>query len=351
MDASATPAASLPTNCPEADFSYSREEHCRLFEKSLEDWVGKKRYGVFNAESLNRKNRRYYGLEKNENGELVGFSHRAGKRKGFLNVPEENWFLELDAIHHLQKGHKGGVRGLEQELKARRRVIPQYVISKYHECCHLCKKTKADRSNSGASAGIVCKPILEKGPFERVQIDLIDFQKTPAFWRGRKCKWLVVAKDHFSGLLYAEPLIDKHSLYVARFLDTLFSMWGAPKRVQTDNGAEFMGWVRQYLKENFPGVKIRKGKSRCPRTNGGVERLNRFVKEVLRNFCATEKKPWTMGITRCLHIANGSLSGPRKVSPFFAVHGVELFSGEVMLLMTILMSLNLNQWKETMKRS
>jgi hypothetical protein len=109
-------------------------------------------------------------------------------------------------------------------------------------------------------------------------------------------KWLMVMKDHFTRLVYARPITQKKPEIVAYELGQICALIGFPYVYQSDNGKEVSGSaVVDMLKEQFPDCKSVTGRSRKPRDQGSVERVNDSFKNVLSRLEADEHaKAWSL---------------------------------------------------------
>jgi hypothetical protein len=66
-------------------------------------------------------------------------------------------------------------------------------------------------------------------------MDLIDFQTLP----DGDYKWLMVYQDHFTKYIQLRPLKNKSAIEIASVLLDIFSIFGVPAILQSDNGREF----------------------------------------------------------------------------------------------------------------
>ena len=66
-------------------------------------------------------------------------------------------------------------------------------------------------------------------------MDLIDFQTCA----DGEFKWLLVYQDHFTKLVQLRPIRAKSAIEVATALFDIFSIFGVPAILQSDNGREF----------------------------------------------------------------------------------------------------------------
>lgn len=63
-------------------------------------------------------------------------------------------------------------------------------------------------------------------------MDLIDFQTCP----DAEFKWLLVYQDNFKKMVQLRPLKNKLAIEVARALIDIFTIFGVPAILQSDNG-------------------------------------------------------------------------------------------------------------------
>lgn len=77
------------------------------------------------------------------------------------------------------------------------------------------------------------------------------------------------------------PLKTKTALEVAYILLDIFTIFVAPKILQSDNGREFANKIVQEACEMWPELKIVHGKPRHSRSQGSVERANQDIKNML----------------------------------------------------------------------
>lgn len=99
------------------------------------------------------------------------------------------------------------------------------------------------------TAGIVVKPILATYFNERGQVDLVDLQTLP----DGDFKWIMHYQDHLSKYHFLRPLTNKTAQQVADNLIRIFTDFGAPSILQSDNGREFTVNV----------IKVNKNKYLC----------------------------------------------------------------------------------------
>jgi len=94
--------------------------------------------------------------------------------------------------------------------------------------------------------------------------------------------FLLVVVDIFSKFIFIRPLLSKSSLEVAYALQCIFFENGAPLILQSDNGVEFTGIPMPQLCAKFK-IEFRHGRVYKPSSQGGIERVNRTLKNAARN--------------------------------------------------------------------
>ena len=93
-------------------------------------------------------------------------------------------------------------------------------------------------------------------------------------------KYIVVAKDHFTGYVWLRGIPQKSASHVAAVVEGIFGDYGYPRILQTDNGKEFTGRILpEELYARCPGLLTVYGCPRTPQDQGSVENMNKHVKQ------------------------------------------------------------------------
>lgn len=199
-------------------------------------------------------------------------------------VAIEDYFPKLWEAHSAT-GHGGRDKMLYYVKKKWR--IPRFACEIFLDCCETC-----NRRRPTIQQGVVRKPIVTKGFNSRAQVDLIDFQSTP----DGEYSWLLNYQDHATKFLQLRPLKSKHAVNVAEELSKIFCTFGAPGKLQMDNGKEFDAEVVKQLVACWPDCEIIHGRPRHPQSQGSVERANGDVKTMLRAWMIDNKSTnWSHG--------------------------------------------------------
>jgi hypothetical protein len=118
--------------------------------------------------------------------------------------------------------------------------------------------------------GLTVKPIIHTEINSRCQVDLIDMQANS----DNDYKFIMVYQDHLTKFFILRPLKFKRVEKVTYCLLDIFTLFGAPNILQSDNGREFVNAVITNLCSMWPKVKIVHGKARHSQYQGSVERAN-----------------------------------------------------------------------------
>jgi hypothetical protein len=185
--------------------------------------------------------------------------------------PEIMYYVTFDelfnVIHeaHIAVGHGGRTRMIKELNHKYKNVTVESVVT-YLRLCEPCQKKQKTPKNL-----IVVKPILHNEMNSRCQVDLIDTQSNP----DRDMTFILVYQDHLTKFVLLRSLHSKRADEVAyHFLD-IFTAFGAPNILHSDNGREFYNQIIKSLCEMWNDVKIVHGKPRHSESQGSVERAFR----------------------------------------------------------------------------
>jgi hypothetical protein len=195
----------------------------------------------------------------------------------------------FDIIHnaHLAIGHGG-----------RNRMVSE--INKLY--CNITKETimiylrlgpSVKKKSSTPKRGLVSRPILHSNFNSRAQVDLIDMQSQSY----NDYRFIMVYQDHLTKFVLLKSLKTKRAEEVAFNILEIYTTFGAPLILHSDNGREFVNSVLVELHAMWPEVKIVHGKPRHSQSQGSVERANRDIEEMLGAWMDENKtKDWPAGI-------------------------------------------------------
>jgi Integrase core domain len=113
--------------------------------------------------------------------------------------------------------------------------VTKQQVFEYVRECNTCKRTTSIKERDDVV------PVVSNGPMEHIQMDLVDLTHYQNDNKG--FAWLLTIVCIFSKFLWAVPLANKEAATVGEALLGIFSQWGAPAILQSDNGREFVANV------------------------------------------------------------------------------------------------------------
>ena len=116
-----------------------------------------------------------------------------------------------------------------------------------------------------------------KKPWQQLQVDIFgEVQAAPQSQR-----FLLVVHDLHSKWPEIAATSSVTTTSVISILEKMFTKWGLPESITTDNGPQFTSeQFEEFLAVN--GIQHRLTTRYNPQSNGGVERFNRVIKESLK---------------------------------------------------------------------
>ena len=186
--------------------------------------------------------------------------------------------------------------------------IPRSYVERYLETNATYQKYRPTKHQASTT-----KPIIPKAPFNRIQIDLVDFSKLAKY--NNDYKWMLTAVDLFTKKAYARALKNKTANEVWQALDKIIEeMPVQPSIVQSDNGGEFKGRVSEGLADK--DIKQVFSSPYHPQSQGAVEAFNGTFKKLLaRYFDANNTKNWKDAIDDILDNYNNKKHSTTQAEP------------------------------------
>ncbi|XP_072331098.1 protein NYNRIN-like [Scyliorhinus torazame] len=183
--------------------------------------------------------------------------------------------------------------------------------------CLVCATNNPDPKKRKVSLGHIRRV---EGPWQSIQIDYIG-PLPPAAGGYKYCLVLV---DIFTKWVEAFPCRTATATGTARILvREVFSRWGLPQFVESDQGSHFTGQVMQATLKVL-GIKAKWHVAYNPQSSGPVERLNRTIKERIRKETGSSPNRWVEILPLVLMGIRASQSRSTGYSPH------ELMTGRVM---------------------
>jgi hypothetical protein len=228
----------------------------------------------------------------------------------YYTCMEENFQI----IHeiHIAIGH-GGRNRMMREVKAKYKNITVEMVMIYLNLCEPCQKKQ-----SVPRKGLVVKPIKSSELNSRCQVDLIDMQSQA----DGDFKFIMVYQDHLTKFIQLRALKTKRAEEVAYHLLDVFTIFGAPCILQSDNGREFANKIIEEVCGMWNELKIVHGKPRHSQSQGSVERANQDIEKMLSTWLETNNTTkWSEGIKFIQFMKNRAHHSGINRSPYEAIFG------------------------------
>ena len=164
------------------------------------------------------------------------------------------------------------------------------------------------------------KPFQAGEVWETVSVDITG--PHPRSVRGHL--YIVTLVDHFSKWAEAFPVRNHTAQTVARILfDNVFSRMGMPRRILTDQGAEFESTLFAQLCSLMDIAKVRTTPYR-PSTNAVVERFHKTLNSVLAKIIDEDQRNWCLMVPHVLAAYRSTRHESTGFSPNRIMYGREL---------------------------
>ena len=136
------------------------------------------------------------------------------------------------------------------------------------------------------------------------------------------CRYIITCTDYFTKWVEAGSLPTKEAKGVANFLYSLICRHGVPKRIQSDQGREFVNSLNNHLFK-LTGVQHIISTSYHPQTNGLDERFNQTLQRALLKMVDENQSQWDKFLDSVLFACRTNKQSSTKYSPFFLMYGRE----------------------------
>ncbi|GJZ53504.1 reverse transcriptase domain-containing protein [Tanacetum coccineum] len=146
----------------------------------------------------------------------------------------------------------------------------------------------------------------------------IDFMGPFPSSRGNK--YILVAVDYLSKWVEAKALPTNDARVVVKFLKSLFSRFGAPRAIISDQGTYFCNDKFARVMSKY-GVTHRLSTPYHPQTSGQVEVTNRGLKRILERTVGENRASWSDKLDDALWAFRTAYKTPIGCTPYKLVYG------------------------------
>ena len=131
------------------------------------------------------------------------------------------------------------------------------------------------------------RPVTVNGPFQQWGMDFIGEINLSS---SGEHKWILVATEYFTKWIEAVPTRNATHQVIMRFLyENIFSRFGCPVRLVTDNAPAFKAGALVRMCESM-GIHLVHSTSYYPQGNGLVESSNKILVRIIRKLLETNNK-------------------------------------------------------------
>lgn len=220
--------------------------------------------------------------------------------------------LRHTLVRLAHEGHQGIVR-------TKQRLREQYwwpgidcLVKEHIQTCQMCLSSDKTATTSAAPLQPVNFPSV---PWEKVAIDVVGPFET-AVWDCRYALTLIDYHSKWPEVAFTAS-ITTHN--VITFLSSVFSRYGNPCTIVSDNGPQFTSAeFSMFLKER--NIQHIRTSLYHPAANGAIERFHRVLKGCIQS-AVLETKPWKPTVTEFLQVYRATPHSATGLSPFELLHG------------------------------
>ncbi|KII71821.1 Pro-Pol polyprotein [Thelohanellus kitauei] len=281
-------------------------EHLQELDKEIKDMV------LF---LKNNSDRRYIDICKDHNlwrnrkrliikENVLYFRNRNGLFS--IVVPESCREQLIRSYHEIDTAH-AGVDKTFSVIRDRYFWPFMYKdIENVVSCCDLCQKFK--RENKKHKAPLV--PMITLNKFEVWQSDILG----PLCQSKRGNRYVILLIDPFTKWVEAFPSPNIDSGTVMNCLKQIISRFGVPKRLHTDQGAQYeSNTVQTFCIER--GINKTRTSAYHPEGNGLAERAIQTFKQKLKMLCSDNPENWDNMVYQVLLAIRSTPSKSTGFSP------------------------------------
>lgn len=158
--------------------------------------------------------------------------------------------------------------------------------------------------------------IIAEMPMDHIGMDLI----TPLPETSDGYRHLLVVMCLFTKFVWLIPCKLKGKTEVAQGLWKIFTLFGFPKTIQSDQGGEFVNDVMTEMQSLF-GMEQRLVAAYNHHANGAVERTNRIIREMLNKHLTGATTSWIAWVPHVQFSHNSKIAALTGCTPFSLMFG------------------------------
>ena len=206
-------------------------------------------------------------------------------------------------------GHQGSEKTLERLRMEAYWVGMAQDVERHCRECIVCQQSKLP---SPPRVPLTNVPIGR--PWQMVAVDILEVPLST-----RNNRYLLVVQDYFTKWVEAIPLPDQTAVRITDELTKLFSTYGQPDILHSDQGRNFESTVLAQTLKAF-GVQKSRTTAYHPQGDGMVERFNRSLLQLLRAY-VDKQENWEKYLPLVLFAYRTAKHTSTGSSPFILMFG------------------------------
>ena len=137
-------------------------------------------------------------------------------------------------------------------------------------------------------------------------------------------RWILVSTDYFTKWIEAVPTRKAdHNLVIKFLTENIFSRFGCPHKLITDNVAAFKAKELVEMCDSM-GIKLVHSTSYYPQGNGLAESYNKNLIKIIKKLLEDNKKNWDSKLKYALWADRVTIKKSTRNSPFKLVYGTNV---------------------------
>ena len=187
-------------------------------------------------------------------------------------------------------------------------------VSTYCKQCHVCQ-VSGKPNQVIKPAPLQPIPVVYE-PFAKVIIDIVG--PLPKSKKGNE--YILVLMCATTQYRDAIPIRNTKTKTLLPVLEKIFTIFGIPKIVQSNQGSNFTSHLFQQVMDRL-GVVQHLSSAYHPQSQGVLERFHQTLKSMLTKFCLAHEKDWDDGLPYVLFAVRSTCQESLGYSPFELLFG------------------------------
>ena len=252
---------------------------------------------------------------KIQNNILIKFHKEMTYEKKQIVVPQSLTQNVMEAGHDSPMAGHLGINKTYKSIKSNfywKKMKTD--ITNYVKSCDTCLRMNKLHSRHNAPIQKVDSIV---SPFYKIAIDIIGpMQQT----KGSRYRFVLMIIDLATRWVEAVPLREITSERICTALMSVFTKYGFPTIILSDNGTQFVSQLTQSFNKILEISQIFSARYH-PQSNGCIERLNQTIKQMLKKVTIDNPNEWDVYLPMVLFAYRSTVHQSTGFSPFEMLFG------------------------------